>query len=54
PPEFAEYVAELERLTEAALGAADGEERRRAEEAFVSVARLERDFWEMAFPGGRG
>jgi len=53
-PEFAEYVAELERLTEAALGAADGEERRRAEEAFVSVARLERDFWEMAFPGGRG
>jgi thiaminase len=52
--EFAGYVSGLERATDAALDEASGEERRRAEGAFLEVARLERDFWEMAFSGGYG
>jgi formylaminopyrimidine deformylase / aminopyrimidine aminohydrolase len=51
-PEFADYVSGLEQATDAALGAAPSEEKERAEAAFLKVARLERDFWEMAFSGG--
>jgi thiaminase len=51
-PEFADYVSGLEQATDAALGAAPSEEKERAEAAFLKVARLERDFWEMTFSGG--
>ncbi|MCA3749181.1 MAG: TenA family transcriptional regulator [Rubrobacter sp.] len=47
-PGFADYVSRLEGAADAALGEAGEEERRRAERAFLEVARLERDFWEMA------
>ncbi len=49
-PDFAEYVTELEQAADRALGS--GDERERVEAAFLDVARLERDFWEMAFSGG--
>ncbi len=50
-PDFAEYVAELEQAADRALE--PGSERERVEAAFLDVARLERDFWEMAFSGGK-
>lgn len=55
-PEFAEYVSGLERAADDALDAADDRERDAAEEAFSEVARLEREFWEMAWGrnGGDG
>lgn len=53
-PEFAGYVSALEDAADAALEGASGDERERAEEAFLAVARLERGFWEMAFSGGGG
>lgn len=51
-PDFAGYVSGLEAAAGAALEAASEDERERAERAFVAVARLERDFWQMAFSGG--
>lgn len=51
-PDFAGYVAGLGEVADAALDGATGEERGGAEEAFLAVARLERDFWAMAFAGG--
>jgi len=51
-PAFAGYVAGLEETVDDALDGATGEEREGAEEAFLAVARLERDFWGMAFAGG--
>lgn len=51
-PEFADYVAELERATNFALRSGDEGEREWAEAAFLGVARLERDFWEMAWSMG--
>jgi thiaminase/transcriptional activator TenA len=48
-PEFAEYVAGLEKAAGSALKACDEGERERAEAAFLEVARLEKDFWEMAW-----
>ena len=51
-PEFAGYVSGLEGAADAALEGASEDERERAEVAYLAVARLERDFWEMAFPGG--
>ena len=51
-PEFAGYVFGLEGAADAALEGASEDERERAESAFLAVARLERDFWEMAFSGG--
>jgi thiaminase/transcriptional activator TenA len=48
-PEFAEYVAGLERADDDALANAGESEQEAAEEAFLEVARLERDFWEMAW-----
>lgn len=52
--EFAEYVAGLRTAADAALETAGEDERKRAEAAFLEVARLERDFWEMAWSGGAG
>jgi thiaminase len=55
-PEFADYVAGLERAANSALDS--GSEVERAEAAFLEVAQLERDFWEMALSasltGGNG
>lgn len=51
-PGFAGYVAGLEEVAGDALAGATGEEREGAEEAFLAVARLERDFWGMAFARG--
>ena len=53
-PEFASYVSGLGEAADAALRGASEDERERAERAFLAVARLERDFWEMAFSGGGG
>ena len=53
-PEFAAYVTGLEEAADAALFGASGEEEERAESAFTEVARLERDFWEMAWSVDRG
>ncbi|MCA1716517.1 MAG: TenA family transcriptional regulator [Actinobacteria bacterium] len=50
-PDFAEYVAGLEQPADRALG--PGGEREQVEAAFLDVARLERDFWEMALSGGK-
>lgn len=46
-PEFAGYVAGLEAAADAALGT-DGVPEGRVEEAFLEVASVEKDFWEMA------
>ncbi|QIN77552.1 TenA family transcriptional regulator [Rubrobacter marinus] len=46
-PEFAGYVDGLEEAADAVLGA-DGSPERRVEEAFLEIASVERDFWEMA------
>ncbi len=51
-PEFAGYVGGLEEAADAALGRSTEEEREEAEAAFLAIARLERDFWGMAFDGG--
>ena len=51
-PEFAEYVSGLERAADDALSEADTSEREAAGQTFLSVAHLERDFWEMAFSEG--
>ncbi len=53
-PEFAAYVSALEETADAALKEASAEEQEEAERAFLDVARLERDFWEMAYSGGEG
>lgn len=51
-PEFADYVGGLEEAAGRALASGGEEGRRRAEAAFLEVARLERDFWQMALEGG--
>jgi thiaminase len=51
--EFADYVAELEEAAGSALKSCDEGERGRAEAAFLEVARLEKDFWEMAWSATR-
>lgn len=45
-PAFAEYVTGLARAANAAV--ATGNDARQAEAAFLRVAELERDFWQMA------
>ncbi len=52
-PEFAEYVAGLEKAADSFLKPLNEKERRRAEAVFLEVCRLEHDFWEMAFSGGK-
>lgn len=51
-PEFAEYVSGLERAADDALSNAREPERETAEQTFLSVTRLEREFWEMTFSEG--
>ena len=51
-PEFAGYVGALEEAADAALDRATEEELEEAEGVFLAVARLEQDFWGMAFAGG--
>lgn len=50
--EFAEYVAGLREAADVALETAGEDERKQTEAAFLEVARLEEDFWEMAWSGG--
>ena len=51
-PEFAAYVDALKEAANTALKEASAEEQKEAERAFLGVARLEWDFWEMAYAGG--
>lgn len=46
-PGFAEYVAGLERAADLALSGSTAHECAEARRAFVAVARIERDFWDM-------
>ncbi len=48
-PGFASFVDELERA--AALAMESGSADKEAEAAFLEVAALERDFWDMAWSG---
>ncbi|HIK28391.1 MAG: TenA family transcriptional regulator [Oscillatoriaceae bacterium SKW80] len=48
-PEFTEYVKLLEQQADEALSTASPEIEQQAEAAFLQVARLEKDFWQMAF-----
>jgi formylaminopyrimidine deformylase / aminopyrimidine aminohydrolase len=50
--EFADYVTGLEEAADDALRDSGEQERERVEAAFLEVARLERDFWEMAWLEG--
>lgn len=50
--EFAGYVVGLREAADAALQAAGEGEQKQAEAAFLEVARLEKDFWDMAWTGG--
>jgi formylaminopyrimidine deformylase / aminopyrimidine aminohydrolase len=50
--EFADYVTGLEEAADDALRDSGEQERGRVEAAFLEVARLERDFWEMAWLEG--
>ena len=51
-PEFAAYVTGLEKAAADALRDSDEQEQERTETVFLEVARLERDFWEMAWSEG--
>ena len=48
-PEFTSYVQVLEQQADEALATADDDTRDQATEVFLQVARLEKDFWQMAF-----
>lgn len=48
-PEFTDYVKVLEQQANEALATADDDTRFQATEVFLQVARLEKDFWQMAF-----
>lgn len=48
-PGFSEYVTLLERQANEALQLADLETQQQAEAAFLQVAHLEKEFWQMAF-----
>ncbi len=48
-PGFTEYVKVLAHQADSALQTASPEVQQQAEVAFLEVARLERDFWQMAF-----
>jgi thiaminase len=52
--EFAGYVAGLREAANAALETAGEDERKQAKAALLEVARMEREFWEMAWSGGGG
>ena len=46
---FTEYVKVLAHQADSALETAGETEKQQAEQAFLEVARLEKDFWQMAF-----
>lgn len=46
---FTDYVKVLEAQADSALAAASEAEWAKAKEAFLTVARLEKDFWQMAY-----
>ena len=48
-PEFSEYVKYLEAQANEALKDAPEKVQKQAEDAFLQVVRLEKDFWQMAF-----
>jgi thiaminase/transcriptional activator TenA len=48
-PEFADYVTGLENAARRAVEPSDEEEYKHVEAAFLAVAWLENDFWEMAW-----
>ncbi len=48
-PEFTDYVSELEQQADSALLTANEAEKAAAKQAFIDVALLEKDFWQMAF-----
>jgi len=50
-PAFGDYVAGLARAADLALSSATARVRAQSEAAFIDVARMERDFWEMAWSG---
>lgn len=47
--EFTEYVKVLEQQADSALAQVDEADWDRVKEIFLAVARLEKDFWQMAF-----
>jgi formylaminopyrimidine deformylase / aminopyrimidine aminohydrolase len=53
-PEFSAYVRALAGAADLALDAASESDKREAEDSFLEVARLERDFWSIAVAGGDG
>lgn len=48
-PGFTDYVKLLEEQADDALSTASETEQTQAEQTFLEVARLEKDFWQMAF-----
>lgn len=48
-PGFTEYVKLLEKQADEELGMTSEEIQKQAEAAFLKIARLEKDFWQMAF-----
>ncbi|EDX86818.1 TENA/THI-4 family [Synechococcus sp. PCC 7335] len=48
-PDFTKYVRLLEQQADSALAAASPTEQEQAEQNFLKVAKLEEDFWQMAF-----
>lgn len=51
-PDFTAYVQLLAQQADAALALAPAEVHQQAERAFLRVAMLEQDFWQMAFATG--
>jgi thiaminase/transcriptional activator TenA len=47
--DFTEYVKLLEKQADQALSNLDGETQQQAESAFLKIADLEKDFWQMAY-----
>lgn len=48
-PEFTQYVKQLENQADQALSNVDQETANQAESAFLNIATLEQDFWQMAY-----
>ncbi|MBZ8179632.1 MAG: TenA family transcriptional regulator [Oscillatoria sp. PMC 1051.18] len=48
-PDFTEYVQFLEKQADRALFTAKPSEQQQAQVAFLQIAHLEKDFWQMAF-----
>ncbi|MEO0757767.1 MAG: TenA family transcriptional regulator [Cyanobacteria bacterium J06648_16] len=53
-PGFTDYVKLLESQANSALADASAAEQETAEQSFVRVAELEKDFWQMAYEGKLG